>query len=90
MTKLEETQAGWKVQALGLTGWLTKSEYEECDVTWRELAQNEQQMDDVWMMYVDVRWNRFGGDHDRAVVNAKRWLEMMTGRVTLEEFEAES
>ena len=90
MTKLEETQAGWKVQALGLTGWLTKREYEECVAAWNELTQNEQALDDVWMMYVDARWNRVGGDHDGAVVNAKRWLAMMTGRITIEEFEAES
>jgi len=90
MTKLEETQAGWKVQALGLTGWMTKREYEECVAAWNELTQNEQALDDVWMMYVDARWNAYGGEHDRAVVVAKRWLAMMTGKITLEEFEAES
>lgn len=80
MTKIEKMQAGWKVQAVGATGWMTKREYEECAAAWSEIAQNEQQIDDVWMMYVDARWNRVGGgEHDAAVAEAKQWLKMMQG-----------
>lgn len=91
VAKIEKVQAGWKVQALGLTGWLTKREYEECSAAWSELVESDEQMEDAWMMYVDMRWNRVaGGDHDRAVASAKRWMEMMTGRITEDEYVAKS
>jgi hypothetical protein len=82
IVQMTQVDAGWRVDAFGGTirGWLTNREY----------ADVAPMTDDARMMYVDGRWNRTKNalSHDEAVKNANRWYAMMTGKMTIEEYEA--
>ena len=92
MVVVEKVNAGWKVRAVSgpLTGWLTKQEYAEIEAAFEANGiVDETMIDDVWMMYVDARWNRQAKSlrHDAAIANAVKWNAMMTGKMTIEEYE---